>query len=51
MDITPRHRIPVRHVVLHASRDTLRERIECDAVMGISSFRQAAGQIAEAVSR
>jgi predicted kinase len=33
------HGIPVHHFVLHADRDTLRERIQNDAVMGPSSFR------------
>ncbi|MGQ4362271.1 AAA family ATPase [Streptomyces sp. SAS_272] len=34
-----RHAIPVRHFVLHADQDTLRGRIEGDAVLGPSSFR------------
>jgi hypothetical protein len=34
-----RHAIPVRHFVLHADHDTLRERIEADTVLGPSSFR------------
>ena len=33
------HAIPVRHFVLHADRDTLRRRIEGDAVLGPSTFR------------
>lgn len=33
------HAIAVRHFVLHADRDTLRERIEGDTVLGPSSFR------------
>lgn len=33
------HAIPVRHFVLHADQDTLRERIEGDTVMGPSWFR------------
>ncbi|MDF0528649.1 AAA family ATPase [Tsukamurella sp. 8F] len=33
------HGIPVRHFVLHADRDTLRQRIRDDAIMGISRFR------------
>jgi hypothetical protein len=32
------HAIQVRHFVLHADQDTLRKRIECDTVMGPSSF-------------
>lgn len=35
------HAIPVRHVVLHADQDTLRRRIEDDAVMGFSTFRMS----------
>lgn len=35
------HAIPVRHFVLHADRQTLRERILGDTVMGPSSFRLA----------
>lgn len=34
-----RHAIPVRHFVLHAAPETLRERIEGDTVLGPSSFR------------
>jgi hypothetical protein len=34
-----RHGIPVRHFVLHADQDTLRRRIEGDAVLGFSTFR------------
>jgi hypothetical protein len=33
------HAIPVRHFVLHADHDTLRRRIEGDALLGPSSFR------------
>jgi hypothetical protein len=33
------HAIPVRHFVLHADQDTLRRRIEGDAVLGPSQFR------------
>ncbi|CQR59723.1 Tunicamycin resistance protein [Streptomyces leeuwenhoekii] len=33
------HGIPVRHFVLHADQDTLRERIEGDTVLGPSAFR------------
>lgn len=33
------HAIPVRHFVLHADQDTLRGRIENDAVLGPSPFR------------
>lgn len=33
------HAIPVRHVLLHADQDTLRGRIENDAVMGFPDFR------------
>ena len=33
------HGIPVRHFLLHADQDTLRRRIEEDAVMGPSTFR------------
>jgi hypothetical protein len=33
------HAIPVRHFVLHADHDTLRQRIEDDLVLGPSSFR------------
>jgi hypothetical protein len=33
------HAIPVRHFVLHADKDTLRQRITADTVMGPSSFR------------
>jgi hypothetical protein len=33
------HAIPVRHFVLHADQETLRARIEGDAVMGPSPFR------------
>lgn len=33
------HGIPVRHVLLHADQDTLRGRIEDDAVLGFSTFR------------
>lgn len=33
------HSIPVRHFVLHADQDTLRDRIMGDTVMGPSSFR------------
>ncbi|MER6563878.1 AAA family ATPase [Streptomyces sp. NPDC001027] len=36
-----RHAIPVRHFVLHADQDTLRGRIEGDAVLGPSPFRLA----------
>ncbi|AIV41189.1 AAA family ATPase [Curtobacterium sp. MR_MD2014] len=35
------HGIPVRHVVLHADQDTLRRRIEDDAVVGYSTFRMS----------
>jgi hypothetical protein len=35
------HDIPLRHFVLHADQETLRKRIERDAVMGPSSFRLA----------
>jgi hypothetical protein len=31
--------IPVRHFVLHADQNTLRDRIEGDSVLGPSSFR------------
>jgi len=34
------HAIQVRHFVLHADQDTLRERIDGDTVLGPSSFRQ-----------
>jgi hypothetical protein len=34
-----RHSIPVRHFVLHADQETLRRRIEGDAVLGPSTFR------------
>ena len=34
-----RHAIPVRHFVLHADQDTLRDRIQGDTVVGPSSFR------------
>lgn len=34
-----RHGIPVRHFVLHADPDTLRARIEGDALLGSSTFR------------
>ncbi|MET9618242.1 AAA family ATPase [Kitasatospora indigofera] len=33
------HAVPVRHFVLHADQDTLRGRIEGDALMGPSPFR------------
>ncbi|ALV34929.1 AAA family ATPase [Streptomyces sp. CdTB01] len=33
------HAVPVRHFVLHADQETLRRRIEGDAVMGPSAFR------------
>jgi hypothetical protein len=33
------HGIPIRHFVLHAAQDTLRERIMGDAVLGPSPFR------------
>ncbi|MEO3885683.1 ATP-binding protein [Nonomuraea sp. B5E05] len=33
------HAIPVRHFVLHADQDTLRQRIEGDTVLGPSTFR------------
>ena len=33
------HRVPVRHFVLHADRDTLRARINGDLVVGPSEFR------------
>jgi hypothetical protein len=33
------HAIPVRHFVLHADQEALRERIENDGVLGPSSFR------------
>ncbi len=33
------HNIPVRHFVLHADQDTLRDRIMDDRVMGPSAFR------------
>ena len=33
------HGVPVRHLVLHTDPDTLRSRIEHDAVMGPSTFR------------
>ncbi len=33
------HGIPVRHSVLHADQDVLRERIQGDTVMGPSAFR------------
>ena len=33
------HAIPVRHFVLHADQDTLRERISGDEVLGPSPFR------------
>ncbi|MDC2960629.1 AAA family ATPase [Streptomyces gilvifuscus] len=33
------HAIPVRHFVLHADQETLRDRIEGDTVMGPSPFR------------
>jgi hypothetical protein len=35
------HGIPVRHFVLHADQDTLRDRIRNDAVMGPSTFRSS----------
>lgn len=35
------HNIPVRHFVLHADQDTLRDRIMSDPVMGPSHFRLA----------
>lgn len=35
------HAIPVRHMLLHADQETLRTRIEDDAVMGFSAFRMA----------
>ncbi|WP_327400116.1 ATP-binding protein [Streptomyces sp. NBC_01288] len=35
------HAIPVRHFVLHTDQDTLRGRIDGDAVMGPSTFRLA----------
>jgi AAA domain len=33
------HSIPVRHFVLHADQETLRQRIEGDTLLGPSSFR------------
>ena len=33
------HAVPVRHFVLHADPDTLRRRIENDALLGPSAFR------------
>ncbi len=36
-----RHRIPVRHFVLHADEATLRRRIQSDTVLGPSEFRLA----------
>jgi hypothetical protein len=43
------HAVPVRHFVLHADQDTLRERIEGDTVLGPSTFRlQHLEQYAEA---
>ncbi|MDP4332101.1 AAA family ATPase [Curtobacterium sp. A7_M15] len=35
------HGIPVRHFVLHADQDTLRDRIRNDAVVGPSTFRSS----------
>ncbi len=35
------HDIPVRHFVLHAEQDTLRGRIQGDALLGPSTFRIA----------
>jgi hypothetical protein len=35
------HSIPVRHFVLHAEHDVLRQRIDADAVLGPSLFRHA----------
>lgn len=35
------HDIPVRHFVLHATQDRLRERIQGDTVLGPSTFRLA----------
>jgi len=35
------HGIPVRHFVLHADQDTLRVRIQGDALLGPSTFRMA----------
>jgi hypothetical protein len=35
------HGIPLRHFVLHADEETLRERIENDTVLGPSPFRLA----------
>ncbi|CAA9332237.1 MAG: ATP/GTP-binding protein [uncultured Nocardioidaceae bacterium] len=34
------HAIPIRHFVLHADQDTLRERIQGDTALGPSSFRR-----------
>jgi hypothetical protein len=34
-----RHGVPIRHFVIHADQDTLRRRIDEDAVMGPSRFR------------
>lgn len=43
------HGVPVRHFVLHADQDTLRQRIEDDTVLGPSTFRLAhLGPYAEA---
>ena len=36
-----KHAIPVRHFVLHADQDILRQRITGDAVLGPSAFRLA----------
>ncbi|MFJ3320550.1 AAA family ATPase [Curtobacterium sp. NPDC086286] len=35
------HGIPVRHFVLHAEEETLRDRIQNDAVVGPSTFRSS----------
>jgi len=35
------HGIPVRHFVLHAEKETLRDRIQNDAVVGPSTFRSS----------
>jgi predicted kinase len=35
------HQIPVRHFVLHADQDTLRQRIQGDTLLGPSDFRFA----------
>src|SRR5919112_5477958 len=45
------HAIPIRHFVLHADQNTLRERIEGDTVLGPSCFRLGyLGTYAEAAS-